>query len=58
MSPHDGAVDHRAFIVRILGKLSENPLQTPVSAHRLKRRWMFFQSPKRPGKSRQGMPAR
>jgi hypothetical protein len=26
MSPHDGAVDHRAFIVRILGKLPKNTL--------------------------------
>jgi hypothetical protein len=32
--------------------------QTPRRAHRENRLWMFFQSPKRSGMSRQGAPVR
>jgi hypothetical protein len=32
--------------------------QTPVLLQRLNRRWVFFQSPNRSGRSRQGIPAR
>jgi hypothetical protein len=32
MGTHDGAVDHRIFIVRVLGEASEHPL--PDTGHR------------------------
>jgi hypothetical protein len=58
VSAHYGAVDHGVFVVGIGGEMLKQPLPTPDSAQRLKRRWTFFQSPKRSGKSRQGMPTR
>src|SRR6266404_1674262 len=39
---------------KVLKRLS----QTPLAAQREKRLWMFFQSPKRSGKSRHGAPER
>src|SRR5712671_1210310 len=39
---------------KVLKRLS----QTPLAAQREKRLWMFFQSPKRSGRSRHGAPER
>ena len=39
-------------------KLANTRAQTPLFAQRLNRLWVFSQSPKRSGRSRQGMPAR
>jgi hypothetical protein len=54
IGPHDGAVDHRIFIVSIGRQLLKDPLPDAgvLSGE------AFFQSPKRSGKSRQGIPAR
>ena len=39
-----------------LAKCLKMRSKTPLFAHRLKRWWTIFQSPKRSGRSRQGMP--
>src|SRR6266852_2189935 len=39
-------------------KISKTFFHTPVSAQRENRVWIFIGSPKRSGRSRQGMPAR
>jgi hypothetical protein len=45
------------FVVGIGREMLEERFQTPDLAQRLWRRCTFFQSPKRSGKSRHGMPA-
>lgn len=53
---HDGAVDHRVFVVGTRGKAAEMLSQIPHLNHRLKRRCAFFRSPKRFSRSRHTMP--
>src|ERR1700693_3412444 len=48
--PDNGGVDHRVFVVRIIGQGLEKTLPNPARAQREKRLWVFFQSPKRSGK--------
>ena len=43
---------------RVCGEILKDPLPDPDFAQRLNRRCTFFQSPKRAGKSRQGIPVR
>ena len=52
--PDNGGVDHRVFVIRIIGQVLKRLSQTPLAAQREKRLWVFFQSPKRSGKSRHG----
>jgi hypothetical protein len=51
--PHNAAVDQRVFVVRVGGQMLKDALSHPVLAQRLNRWCVFFQSPKRSGKSRQ-----
>ena len=56
--PNDGGVDHRVFVIQIIGQVLNRLSQTPLAAQRKKRSWIFFQSPKRSGKSCYGAPER
>jgi hypothetical protein len=56
--PDDGGVDHRVFVIRIIGQGLEKILPNSARGQREKRLWIFFQSPKRSGKSRHGAPER
>jgi hypothetical protein len=48
MDAHDGAVDHRVFIIDIGGEMAKGS-RIPNFNQRLKRGWTFVQSPKRSG---------
>jgi len=54
----DGAVNHRIFVVGLGGQVLEEALPAPFLAQRLSLLCVFFQSPNRSGKSRQGIPVR
>ena len=57
VSPHDGAVDHRVFVVGVCGQGLEHALPDAFwpSANR---RWLFFPSPKRSGRDAMGRAVR
>jgi hypothetical protein len=52
------AVDHRIFVIGVGARGWNTLCQTPLLAQRLNRRWVFFQPPKRSGRSRRGIPVR
>ena len=54
----DGAVNHRIFVVGLGGQVLEEALPAPFLAQRLSLLCVFFQSPNRSVKSRQGIPVR
>jgi hypothetical protein len=58
MSPHNGAVDHRVFIIGIDREMLKYPLPDPGFRPPAETSVDVFQSPKRSGRSRQGTPVR
>jgi hypothetical protein len=56
MRTHDGGVDHRVFVVGIVGEgLEKTP---PHAGLRPTRAWTFIREPNRSGRSRHGAPER
>jgi hypothetical protein len=52
--PDDGSVDHRVFVVRIIGQGLEKTLPNPTRGPARKCLWVFFQPPKRSGNRAKG----
>jgi len=57
MGAHNGAVNHRIFVVRIGGEVLKNAERNTKAGPAAEPAMAFFPSPKRSGRSRHGFPA-